>query len=270
MSIDRVVPGDSPERESEGRLSAARYVVGESGTAVRVRGMVRGREIDADGSVSAAEEGLTIHWPPATSWLVAYEGIDGIVASQRSMTIHLRDNDVLELAGDDKIRSVAIAALDQAFRIPELMRGGSALASMSAGPVGKALAAAHETWMEPWLSARRELVGVSDPERQVMLLDSEVMRERLETSISRIAEDVMPGDKRHQRALIALMEHEAAEVFASLDSVGLASGALLGGASDTRLLDWRRWIECIRDVFRSVDEAWSGIRELLTSSAVLK
>ena len=50
-----------------------------------------------------------------------------------------------------------------------------------------------------------------------------------------------------------------APVFRAIESMGLAGDALRGGALDTRITDWRRWVETVRGVFAAADDAWTGI-----------
>ena len=48
-------------------------------------------------------------------------------------------------------------------------------------------------------------------------------------------------------------------MFTAIESMGLAGDALRGGALDTRITDWRRWVETVRGVFAAADDAWTGI-----------
>jgi hypothetical protein len=42
-------------------------------------------------------------------------------------------------------------------------------------------------------------------------------------------------------------------------SRGTPSNHIAGGALDTRIADWRQWVETVRGVFAAADDAWAGI-----------
>ncbi|WP_337169285.1 hypothetical protein [Gemmatimonas aurantiaca] len=235
---------------------------------VRVVGIVRGREVDALGAASLEPDGLVVTWPPAAAWKLALEGIDGVAIAQTTLTVYLREHDVLELSGDGSLRALGHALLDQACRVPELMRGGRT--SGWSLPLGGnvALQNAQDRWFAPLLAARRAMQGVSDPERQVALFDGARLADEMLRGIAEIAVITVPGDgaqqRAQQRALEAAMEEEAEPLFEALERVALAGDALRGGAMDTRIADWRRWIGVVQETFGAADEAWNGTRELLT------
>jgi hypothetical protein len=223
----------------------------------RVVGIVRGREIDASASVTIDQDTLVLAWQDATPWRLSLSGIDGIegIASGAStLTVYLVSNDVLELTGDDQLRALGLQLLDRACAMPELTRGLKALGSSRGTPV-----AAHDRWFAPLLAARRSVEGVSDPARQAMLLDAATLTKEIERAIAEIASSKAPGDPAEQRAVEAALEEEAAPVFTAIESMGLAGDALRGGALDTRIADWRQWVETVRGVFAAADDAWAGI-----------
>jgi hypothetical protein len=123
--------------------------------------------------------------------------------------------------------------------------------------------AAHDRWFAPLLAARRSVVGVSDPARQVMLLDAAPLTQQLERAIAGIAVAQASGDAAEQRAVEAALEEEAEAVFTAIGIMGVAGDALRGGALDTRIADWRRWVETVRAVFAAADEAWNGMASAL-------
>ena len=71
------------------------------------------------------------------------------------------------------------------------------------------------------------------------------------------------GDAAEQRAVEAALEEEAEAVFTAIALMGVAGDALRGGALDTRIADWRRWVEMVRAVFTAADEAWNGMASAL-------
>ncbi len=220
----------------------------------RVVGMVRGREIDASASVTLDQDTLVLAWQDATPWRLSLSGIEGIAGGGSSLTVYLVRNDVLELSGDDQLRALGLQLLERACAMPELTRGLKSLGSSRGTPV-----AAHDRWFAPLLAARRAVEGVSDPARQVMLLDAAALTQDIQRAIAEIAAIKAPGDPAEQRAVEAALEEEAAAVFTAIESMGLAGDALRGGALDTRIADWRQWVETVRGVFAAADDAWTGI-----------
>ena len=161
---------------------------------------------------------------------------------------------LLELSGDDQLRALGLQLLDRACAMPELTRGLKSLGASRGMPV-----AAHDRWFAPLLAARRSVEGVSDPARQVLLLDPATLTKDIERAIAEIAATTAPGDPAEQRAVEAALEEEAATVFRAIESMGLAGDAVRGGALDTRIADWRQWVETVRGVFAAADDAWAGI-----------
>jgi hypothetical protein len=220
----------------------------------RVVGIVHGREIDTSASVTLDRDTLVLAWQDATPWRLSLSGIEGIAGGGSSLTVYLVSNDVLELSGDDQLRTLGLQLLDRACAMPELTRGLKSLGSLRGMPV-----AAHDRWFAPLLAARRSVEGVSDPTRQVMLLDAATLRTEVERAIAEIAATTAPGDPAEQRAVEAALEEESAPVFTAIESMGLAGDAVRGGALDTRIADWRQWVETVRGVFAAADDAWTGI-----------
>lgn len=228
---------------------------------VRVVGMVRGREIARPARVSVEADALVLSWQDAAPWQLAFDGLEGVHIGSTSVTLYLRDHDVLELTGDDALRPVALRLLDRACRMPELTRG---LRHFGAVRGTAALQAAHDRWFAPLLAVRRAVVDVSDPSRQVALMDAAQLRDAVARAIEELAATAAPTDVAERRALEAALEDEAEPIFAALVRARVAQDAVLGGAEDTRLADWRRWIEEMRRVFAELDDAWIGVQEMLS------
>ncbi len=226
----------------------------------RVIGIVRGREINSSAEVSVDHDALLLAWSDAPSWRLGWSGIDGVTYTPTSITVYLATHDVLELSGDDALRALAVRALDAAFAMPEVTRGLRSLGSTRGDPGD-----AHDRWFAPLLAARRAATSVSDPARQVALFDHRALRAEMLQAISDIAVAHIQGDEPAQRALEAALEEEAESLFLALQLMGVAGDALLGGAADTRLADWRRWVATVKAVFAATDESWGRARTLLSS-----
>lgn len=227
----------------------------------RVVGIVRGREIDASATVTLDGATLVLSWPNAAAWRLALDGIEGLNVSVQSMTVYLRDHDVLEFTGDDALRPMAMSLLDRACQLPELTRG---LHGFGAVGTPASLHSAHDRWFAPLLAALGAVHGITDPLRQVSLMDGTALAEAMRRGVGEIAALRAPGDTAEQRAIEAAIEDEAAPCFTALARMAIAGGAVRGGDVDTRLADWRCWVDSAQQMFAAADEGWGAIERLLT------
>lgn len=230
-----------------------------SGVTARVMGIVRGREIDARASLELEGNALLINWSNAAPWRLELDGVDGASTGPARLSLYLSSGDVLELTGDDSLRAFGAQLLDRACVIPELTRGLRALGSLRGLP-----GASHDAWFAPLLSARRAVEGVSDPLRQLELLHAPRLAETMTKVISALAAIQAPVDAPAQRAIEAVLEEEAAPLFIALQRMAFAADTLRGSALDTRLADWRAWIETVRLVFVAADECWGRCAQTLS------
>lgn len=245
-------------------------------TMVRVVGIVRGREIDAPAEVTLDHDAVVLSWADAAAWRLDLDGIEGVGAGANSLTIYLRDHDVLELAGNESLRQLANAVTESACRVPELTRG---LKSFAAVPRGgnrhtlvttdgapSVMQTVHDMWFAPLLAARKAVHGVSDPQRQVALMDGAVLTDTMTEVAARIAATLAPESTAEQRAIEAAIEDEAASMFAALQQMRLAGEAVRVGDSDTRFADWRLWVTAAFAVFAGADDAWGAIAEMVVDA----
>lgn len=228
---------------------------------VRVTGMVRGKEISRTARFSVEEQAVHLAWQDAAPWELAFDGLDGVQVGPTSVTLYLRDHDVLELTGDDSLRPVALRLIDKACRMPELTRG---LRHLGAVRGSATMQAAHDRWFAPLLAARRAVADVTDPTRQVALMDAAKLTDEFARAIDELAAQAAPSDAAERRALEAAMEDETDSVFSALARMRIAGDSVVHGAEDTRLSDWRRWVSTVRLMFAETDDAWLGIAETLS------
>ena len=234
----------------------------------RVLGIVRGREIDAIARIELEEHALLIAWANATPWRLSLDAIDGMSLSPADgapmahLTLYLASGDVLDLTGDDTLRTFGARLIDHACAMPELTRGLRALGSLRGTP-----GSSHDAWFAPLLQSRRAVEGVSDPMRQITLMDATRLTSAMTSVIAELAAIREPADAAAQRAIEAVLEEEAEPMFTALQGMTVAADALRGGALDTRLLDWRRWVETVRGVFVAADEGWAKGAQVLRRRA---
>jgi len=232
---------------------------GESPRATaHVVGIVQGREIDAQAALELEDHALVILWTRAAPWRLSLDGIDGVSLGPAHLTLYLASGDVLELMGDEALRTLGAQLVDRACLMPELTRGLRALGSLRGMP-----GSAHDAWFAPLLNARRTIEGVSDPLRQVELLDAPRLADSMRAVIAELAAIRAPTDAPAQRAIEAVLEEHAEPLFAAIARMALAADALRGSALDTRLSDWRRWVHTVREVFAAADESWGRAARLL-------
>lgn len=217
----------------------------------RVVGIIRGREIDARASLELDARSLVLHWTGATSWQLPLDSIDGASTGPSRLTLYLSSGDVLEFSDGESLRAFGAQLIDRACVMPELTRGLRSFGSLRGSP-----GASHDAWFAPLLSARRAVEGVSDPLRQLELLDAPRLSDTMNKVISALAAIQAPTDAPTQRAIEAVLEEEAAPLFVALQRMSLTGETLRGSALDTRLADWRMWVDTVKQVFVAADEAW--------------
>jgi hypothetical protein len=222
-----------------------------AGIRTRVIGIVRGRELDAMATAALAGHSLVLSWDNAAAWKLDLDGLDGVMPRPNQLTLYLSSGDVLELTENELLRQLGANLLDRACTVPELTRGLRSLGSLRGTP-----GPAHDRWFAPLLAARRAVAGISDAERQVALVDAAHIAQHLRRVMSEIAKEMAPTHAAMQRAIEASLHEESEALFAALERLALAADVLRTSALDTRLVDWRRWMGALREVFIAADEAW--------------
>lgn len=220
----------------------------------RVRGILRGSEIDRVADVSLDDATLVLSWSELTSLRLALNALDGIASQASQLTLYLSSGDVLELSGDDGLRPLAVRLMARACTMPEVTRGLRSFGSLRGAP-----GVAHDLWFEPLLSVRRAAEGVTDATRQLALIDAGALATQMERVMLQLAKAKAPGDAARQRAIEAALEEESIDLFFALGRLAIAADTLSGSALDTQFVDWRRWIEALRDVFSAADDAWRRV-----------
>ena len=246
---------------SDPRTASSQTPLGEQHPGIRVRviGMVRGRELDAHAMASLSGNNVVLAWENAAPWELDLDGIDGVMPRPSQLTLYLSSGDVLELTENEALRSFSARVLDRACAVPELTRGLRALGSLRGTP-----GPAHDRWFAPLLAARRAVAGISDAERQVALVAAAVIAQQLRRVMSDIAKELAPTHAAMQRALDAALNEESESVFAALERLALAADVLRVSALDTRLHDWRRWMNALREVFVAADQSWPRCAVVIT------
>jgi hypothetical protein len=239
----------------------------------RVVGIVRGREINAPANVTLDHDAVVLSWADAAAWRLELDGIEGLAAAPSALTVYLRNHDVLELTGSEALRPFALTVSDRACRMPELMRGlkrfgavhrgNGRHAAVTTGGAPSVLQVAHDAWFAPLLAVRKAVHGVSDPSRQVALMDGAALIVAMTAAAAHIAATLAPASSAEQRALEAAIEDEATDMFAALHRLRLTGDILQRGAMDTRFADWRRWAIAAGEAYAAADEAWGAVAQII-------
>lgn len=221
----------------------------------RIMGLWRGHELDAAVAMSVEEQALAFARPNELPIRLPFSTLDGADVSGTRAVFYLDDGEVLEVAfTSDETRLLCAQALEHACVVPELTRSLRTL-----GGSHGAESSAHDRWFGPLLQARREMVGVSDPLRQLAVFDVDRLAVEMARVLLELAAQRVGGEGARARALEALLEEDTVEVRRALGRVALAATTLEGSAHDSRLADWRRWISQIGTLFREADAAWPTI-----------
>lgn len=231
-----------------------------AGIRTRVLGIVRGRELDAYANVALANHAVVLSWENAAAWQLDLDGLDGVMSRPNQLTLYLSSGDVLELTENDSLRQLAANVLDRACAVPELTRGLRALGSLRGTP-----GPAHDRWFAPLLAARRAVAGISDAERQVALVDAAHIAQHLRRVMTEIAKEIAPTHLAMQRAIEASLYEESESTFDALERLALAADVLRTSTLDTRLVDWRRWMNALREVFVAADQCWPRCAWVITN-----
>ncbi|MEP6763375.1 MAG: hypothetical protein ABJB66_03640 [Gemmatimonadaceae bacterium] len=231
----------------------------ENGIRTRVIGIVRGKEIDAFAAVSLEGNAIVLSWEHATAWRLDIEALDGIMPQADQLTLYLASGDVLELTENEGLRLFASHLVDRACTLPELTRGLRALGSQRGSP-----GPAHDRWFAPLLAARRAVSGITDSARQVALIDAAQIAQSMQRTLVELAREQSPNNPPMERALEAALLEESDATFVALTRLALAADVLRVSTLDTRLVDWRRWVAALREVFVAADQCWPKCSAVLT------
>ena len=225
---------------------------GSSPVDVRVTGIVRGVDIDRPAKAHASLETLTLEWMSAVPWHLDFEGLDGVTYRGDVLTLYLHGGDLLELRSTNSLQEFATQLSTTLHAMPEVTRGLRSLGSLRGSP-----GAAHDRWFAPLMSARRAVVGVSDPHQQLEAFDATRLRTEVARAIEEIAAVNAPEGGAHRRALEAALEEEAEPLLAAIAQLGTLAERVRASSVDARLLEWRQWMNQLRTVFAVADERWA-------------
>jgi hypothetical protein len=226
----------------------------------RLVGLWRGAEVDGPARMSREDGALSFERARGATLRIPFASLEGLEVVPPRALLYVRGGDLLDVRlDDDDARAFFRAVQDDVFALPEFTRSLRHLGASPARGGGEAC----ERWFAPLLAARRRAAGVTDPLRQAALLEADQLAREMAVTLAELAALRTGGAPAPTRALEAMLEEETESVREALAGAALAAATLQGGAADTRLADWREWVQQVQVVFRRADEAWPGMERVM-------
>ena len=230
------------------------------GVAFSVRGLVRGREIAAEGIVVLDAEAVRIERTQPSGPLAVFrlDVIEGVRHEAGQLVLFLEGGDVLELSGERGVGALARDVLSRACALPEMTRALRALGASRTPSRDE-----HDRFFAPFLHARRRAEAAHDPESQVAAFDVAVLRARLDELARGVAAERYAEHPAARRALEAELIEVLEPLAAPLARVADAAARMRAEADEMRLAAWRRWAAELGSLFACADRCWREADALL-------
>jgi len=228
------------------------------GTAVRVRGLLRGAELSGEASLVIDARRLALVAEDAPAATIALAALDGLAvhddAHAPRVTLFVAGGDVIDLDA-----APVAELLSAVFPLPELTRALRAFGSARARP-----GADHDRFFAPLLEPLRRaraahtsaLVATGAPWSVAQLFDGARAASSLRTVLAALAAERHAVAGPDRRALEAELLDESEEVFDALDALRASAQRLVESGDETRAAAWREWSAALAAVFRAADRAW--------------
>ena len=226
---------------------------------VRVRGSIRGRPVDADGSVRLVDEVVAIH-VEEREHATRVERVDGVVWETPVLTLHI-GREVVELSGHAALQPLGAEITRSALTLPELTRTMHGLGSRRGRP-----GADHDRFFAGLLVARRAAEGFVEAESRLAAFDAQRLMQALTTLLGELATERFPASAPDRRALEAELLDHVEHVAAALEALGEAAEQVRAASNTTRLARWRDWTHAAQRVFEAADRSWIAMLPALTAA----
>ena len=226
---------------------------------VRVRGTLRGVEIDADATARLVDDTVSI-LVEEREYTTRVDRIDGVEWESSVMTLHV-GRDRVAISGHAAIQSLGAAIMATALALPELTRTMHGLGSRRGRP-----GAEHDRFFAGLLAARRSAEGFTEPESRLAAFDARRLTQSITTMLSELAAERFPQSGPDRRALEAELFEYAERLQLAIDALGSAADEVRTGNSAVRLARWRDWTRAAQRVFEEADRCWIAVLPALTAS----
>jgi hypothetical protein len=228
---------------------------------VRVRGMLRGIAIDAEGAVRLIDDVVSI-LIQEREYKARFDRIDGVVWETPILTLHV-GRDVVELTGHPGLQPLGAQIVSTALALPEFTRTMRSLGSRR-GAVG----ADHDRFFGGLLAARRAAEGFVEPESRLAAFDGRRLSQALTNLLGELASERYPESGPDRRALEAELLEHAERVYAALEALGEAADQVRSSKAASRLAHWRQWTWAAQRLFEEADRCWLAVLPALAEAPV--
>ncbi|MGZ8377470.1 MAG: M14 family metallopeptidase [Gemmatirosa sp.] len=228
---------------------------------VHVRGLLRGRELDAPGSAHLDADRLTVTVPEARDLVLSVARLDGLRVHDAEIACFVAGGDALELtlqAGGDAhaFRALGAALRARAYALPEVTRALRAYGSRRGSP-GSDHDRFFAALVDPLRAARDHVArGGAEPWTAAAHADGAAMATAMHAAMSTLASERFPQHPPERRALEAELHDLVEPVGEALQALTERAVALHDAADDVRLLRWREWGASLGEAFARADRAW--------------
>jgi hypothetical protein len=234
---------------------------------VRVWGILRGRELAFDGTLTVGDAAVTVApLDGGAPVVVRYASIEGARAGAAGASLYLAGgDDVLEVVGEGAAAAQLAGAIAELTRracaLPELTRHLRGFGSQRARPGSD-----HDRFFGPLLDARRAAEAHARPFDQPRAYDATALRAAAEEALAGFAAARFPESAPDRRALDAELDEIALPLWASLDALEAAAAAVRASPEDARFLRWHEWAAALRAVYAAADRVWVAALPALADS----
>jgi hypothetical protein len=225
---------------------------------VMLGGLLRGRELDGEATVTLDAETLSLDTARGRISLALVQ-LEGIRVPGDVLELYLATGDVIQLEQAPELNALAGEIAAQVCALPEMTRS---LRALGAGSL--AAGEEHDRFFGPLLEAR--LLAERAPNLVALraAFDAAALRAAIAEVLEEIAAERYPTEAGERRALVAELTDGARDLFARVSELERAEGALGACDDSERFVRWREWSSVLRNVFRSADESWIVIHPVLS------
>ena len=228
---------------------------------VRVRGTLRGVEIDADATVRLVDETVSM-LVDDREYTTRVDRIDGVVWESGVLTLYVA-RDTVELSGHAALHSLGAGIMEVALALPELTRTMHGMGSRRGRP-----GVEHDRFFAGLLAARRSAEGFAEPESRLAAFDPRHLTQSINTLLAELAAERFPQSAPDRRALEAELLEYAERLQLAIDALGSAADDVRTGNNAVRLARWRDWTRAAQRVFEEADRCWIAVLPALTAAPV--
>jgi hypothetical protein len=226
---------------------------------VRVRGLLRGHDLDGDATLVFERDVLVVQVGRARL-PIELRSLEGWEVQPEELHVHLEGGDVVSIAGTDP-REIALGLERWAFALPEFTRSLRVLGTRRAA--AGARRPEHDAFFAPLIAARGQAERASTFALRRAALDSRALRESIELRLRAFAAERYPNDAPERRALEAELSECVAPLLARFADLDAAEERLAASPDAERVLHWHALSRSLLALFDSADRCWPDLGSIL-------